>query len=125
MLAELLYARVTERLEAAGYAVQKNGLRDNAELVDEVGRSTPLFVFGSARTIALDKLRERGINLTAVGVPRGGAGYRTQETNVPGTLLELFYISNPQDAALLLDETARAAMARGIADAIIEFLDSR
>jgi N-acetylmuramoyl-L-alanine amidase len=41
---------------------------------------------------------------------------------MPGILVELLFISNPNDAAILSDERARDAMASGIASAVLETL---
>jgi N-acetylmuramoyl-L-alanine amidase len=41
---------------------------------------------------------------------------------MPAALVELLIISNARDAAVLRDEAGRAAMARGVARGILEFL---
>jgi N-acetylmuramoyl-L-alanine amidase len=42
---------------------------------------------------------------------------------MPGALVELLFISSPEDAALLRSEDARNAMARGVVRGIIEQLN--
>jgi N-acetylmuramoyl-L-alanine amidase len=41
---------------------------------------------------------------------------------MPAALVELLMITNSRDASVLRDEAARDAMARGVANAILEFL---
>jgi N-acetylmuramoyl-L-alanine amidase len=41
---------------------------------------------------------------------------------MPGALIELLFITNPSDAAILQNEAAREAMARGITRGILERL---
>jgi N-acetylmuramoyl-L-alanine amidase len=43
---------------------------------------------------------------------------------MPAALIELLIISNPDDAAVLKNNDARQAMARGVARAILDFLES-
>ncbi|MBM4416031.1 MAG: hypothetical protein FJ035_07280 [Chloroflexi bacterium] len=97
-------------------------MHDDAWLVDAVGRDTSLFVLGPERDVSVAELLERGVDRTLAGVTIGEPTLRTRATNMPDVLLELFYISNAQDAALLADEGARAAMARGITAGILRSL---
>lgn len=121
-LAELLSTHVPAQLRAAGFAAQPSKPRDEAGSVDAAGRTTPLFVLGRSRDVTLDELAERGVSSEALGLTSNATAFRTGETNTPGALLELLYVSNEQDAALLRDPKARAAMANGIAQAILAFL---
>ena len=49
------------------------------------------------------------------------AYYVIREAPVPSTLIEVGFVTNPTDAANMLDEAWRAAIARGIADGIDAF----
>lgn len=121
-LAEALSTDVPAQLRAAGFSAPPSKPRDEAGSVDAAGRTTPLLVLGRSRDVTLDELADRGVSPSALGLTPGATAYRTGETNAPGTLLELLYVSNEQDAALLRDPKARAAMASGIAQAILAFL---
>ena len=90
--------------------------------VDAAGRATPLFVLGPERDVSRAELLDRGDDPQALGFGPGQQSMRTSATEMPGALVELLYVSDDADAALLKDEAARAAMARGIAAALIEFL---
>jgi N-acetylmuramoyl-L-alanine amidase len=41
---------------------------------------------------------------------------------MPGALVELLFISNASDAAVLRDDSGREAIARGVADALLQTL---
>ena len=123
-LAGLLRDYVVAELRSLGHEVPSNVWVDS-DLVDGYGRRTPMFVLGPEREISESELADRGLRAHTLGMPSGTTTYRTDETNAPGALLELLYLSNPQDAALLRDEVTRDAMSRGIANAILEFLRSR
>ena len=46
-------------------------------------------------------------------------------TLMPGVLVELLFISNTEDVALLKDDRARETIAQGLAWGILDFLKSR
>lgn len=52
------------------------------------------------------------------------ASPRTGATQMPGVLVELLYISNDADAALLRDPAVCDALARGLASALLQFVDN-
>ena len=64
----------------------------------------------------------RDISPQSLGLDQTAPAYRTAATNAPGVLLELLYVSNDQDAAILRDESARMVMAVGVARAILRYL---
>ena len=43
---------------------------------------------------------------------------------MPSALVELLFVTNPDDAAMLADESARDALARGVANGIISFVET-
>lgn len=124
VLAELLRAHVVAELEALHQDVPSH-LWDDRDLADAYGRHTPMFVLGPERELSADEVAQRGLRPEALGLTGGATSYRTDATNAPGALIELLYLSNEQDAALLRDDVAREAMARGVADAILVFLRAR
>ncbi len=121
-LAMLCIDGVNAALQAAGYPIRARDAMDDAQLVDAAGRGTPMFVIGPERDVPRAELLDRGVDPAVVGMQSDALVWRTSATQMPGTLLELLYISNPDDAALLKDEPMRYAIARGIADGIARFL---
>lgn len=121
-LATLLSTEVADEFGTAGFPVSTSEARDELGSVDAAGRTTPYFVLGRSRVVTRSELADRGVSAGALGMPAARTEYRTNETNAPGALLELLYISNEEDAAMLRDTDARAAMARGIAQAILTTL---
>lgn len=121
-LATLCLDGVNAALRAGGYPVRAREPMDDAQLVDAAGRGTPMFVIGPERDVSRAELVERGVDPAVVGMHPDAPSWRTSATQMPGTLLELLYISNPDDAALLKDERMRYAIARGIADGIARYL---
>lgn len=122
LLADLLCAHVSDQLVAAGYGQPFAQARDEAELVDANGNTSPLFVLGPQRMMTREEVERRGGDPEDVGFSRSAESIDTSATSMPGTLIELLYVSNPDDAALLRDDQARDAMARGIAQGLLEFL---
>ena len=121
-LATLCIEDVNTALQAKGYPIRAREAMDDAQFVDAAGRGTPMFALGPERDVSRAELVERGVNPAVVGMHPDAPSWRTSATQMPGTLLELLYISNPDDAALLKDEPTRYAIARGIADGIARFL---
>lgn len=121
-LADLLLAGVWGELAAAGYRVPSRGTSSDTDLTDAAGHDTPLFVLGPDREVSRAEIIEDGGEPDALGFAPGQDTIRTSATGMPGALVELLFLSNEQDAALLRDDAARAAMARGIAAALLAFL---
>jgi hypothetical protein len=124
-LADLLRAAVWEELAAAGYLVPDRGIAADTDLSDAAGHQTPLFVLGPEREVSRAEILEDGGDPDALGLAPGQESIRTIATQMPGALIELLFASNEEDAALLRDDAAREAMARGIADALAAFLGTR
>lgn len=116
-LAEAIRASVVSVLRAGGYAVDEAVVRVDTEVADSVGRMTPYLVLGAERELTREEMDERGGDWEALGYG-AQTSIRTRATRMPGVLLELFYITNEDDAALLKDDAARHLMAVGIAEAI-------
>ncbi len=73
-------------------------------------------------------LRLERAELEARGIDPSEAGFREQQqvlyargTEMPAVLVELLFVSNERDAAVLRDFQGRQAIARGVAQGIIEF----
>ena len=116
-LAEALRASVVSALRASRYQVDEGVVRMDTEMMDNAGRMTPFLVLGAERELTREEMAERGGDWDALGYG-SQSSIQTRATQMPGVLLELFYITNKDDAALLKDDSARHAMAVGIAEAI-------
>ncbi len=114
-LAALCIEGVNTALQARGYPIRPREAMDDAQLVDAAGRGTPMFVIGPEREVPRGELLDCGVDPAVVGMHPDAPVWRTSATQMPGALLELLYVSNPDDAALLRDEPTRYAIARGIA----------
>ncbi len=127
-LAELALERVLAELRSWGYPAVDRGLKDSACFRSRGGRCFELFVLGAEREWRLGDLRAFTIDPSTLGVAPGDDPNhvlgRTRATQSPGVLVELLFLSNDADADVLRDDTAREAMARGLADAIDAFFGS-
>lgn len=121
-LAESLLANVLRELQAYGYGAVDRGIKDDTCFRERNGRCFPLFLLGPPRTTTREELLRRGIDPGMFGISEGESVATTRATQMPGALVELLFISHPQDAAALADEAARDAMARGVANALLAML---
>jgi N-acetylmuramoyl-L-alanine amidase len=116
---------VLGELSAFGYAAVDRGIKDDTCFRNRNGRCFTLFLLGPARIVRRQELVARGLDPAAFGFREGQETASTRATNMPGVLVELLFISNAADAAVLRDEAGREAMARGIASALLATLDAR
>jgi len=121
-LATLLLDGVSTELRAAGLPAMPRGVIDDACLKPFGGRCYPLFLLGPVRSTDRAEIAARGGTPEGLGLPPGEPALVSRASAMPGALVELLFISSPEDAALLRDETARDAMARGVARGVLEFL---
>ena len=121
-LATLLHDGVTSALQAAALPVAPRGVIDDDCLKPFGGRCYPLFILGPSRTTDRAEIYARGGTPEGLGVAPDQPALVSRASEVPAALVELLFISSPEDAALLRDETARDAMARGVARGILDFL---
>ena len=122
-LATTIQSAVVGEMAAAGTPVVDRGTKDDACLRMFQGRCFPLFVLGPPRNTTGAEIIQRGGTPSELGMAPGQTAVSTRATSMPGVLVELLFISSPADAALLRDEGARDAMARGIARGILEYLN--
>ncbi len=120
-LAQAVHDGVLAELNTAGYGAVARGVKDDSCLRAFQGRCFPLFVLGPDRVTTRDEILRRGGNPDAL-LPPGASEFRSRATQMPAALVELYFISNAEDAAILRSEPAREAMARGIARGIARFL---
>ena len=123
-LAESIRAGLVAALEDHGYGVQPSTIREDTSITDAAGRNTPYFVLGPERPMPRAEMDDRGGDWDALGYGKQSV-IQTRETDMPGVLLELFYVSSEEDAALLKDDSARYYMAQGIALGIQRVLNNR
>lgn len=121
-LASALLDGVTSELRAAGLPAHPRGVIDDDCLKPFFGRCYPLFLLGPTRSTDRPEIEARGGTPEVLGLPPGEPALVSRPSHMPAALVELLFISSPEDAAMLRDEVARDAMARGVARGIIEFL---
>lgn len=122
-LATAIQSAVVGEMAVAGTPVVDRGTKDDACLRMFRGRCFPLFVLGPPRNTTGAEIIQRDATPGELGMAPGQTAVSTRATSMPGVLVELLFISSPADAALLRDEAARDAMARGIARGILEYLN--
>jgi N-acetylmuramoyl-L-alanine amidase len=103
-LARLLLERALASLDAYGYAATDRGLKDDTCFRFRFNRCFPLFLLGPARGATATRPASRA-------------------SEMPGALIESLFVTNAGDAAVLRDDAGRDAIARGIADSILAFLE--
>jgi N-acetylmuramoyl-L-alanine amidase len=123
LLARLLQTHVLRELRAYGYNALDRGLQDDTCFRVFNGVCRPLFVLGPPRETTVEEVLRRGGDPLALGFAPGQSAITSRATNMPGALIELLFVSNEQDAAVLRSETGRQAMARGLAAAIVEYFE--
>jgi len=107
-LARTVQERMIESAQHAGYGVRDRGVIDSSCWRGRNGRCVGLYVLSPAGQTTL-----------------GGNPQAKLPTLMPGVLVELLFISNTEDVALLKDDRARDAIAQGLAWGILDFLKSR
>lgn len=121
-LAQLLLDGVIAEVRAAGFDAISRGAMDDSCLRAFQGRCFPLFLLGPERVTTRDEVLRRGGNPEALGFAPDQDAIRSRATQMPAALMELFFVSNEQDAALLRSDAVREAMARGVARGVLDFL---
>ncbi|MSQ36052.1 MAG: N-acetylmuramoyl-L-alanine amidase [Dehalococcoidia bacterium] len=121
-LAQLLLDGVIAEVRAAGFEAGNRGAKDDSCLRAFQGRCFPLFLLGPERVTTRDEVLRRAGDPEALGFTAGQDAIRSRATQMPAALVELFFVSNAQDAALLRSDDAREAMARGVARGVLDFL---
>jgi N-acetylmuramoyl-L-alanine amidase len=122
VLAQTIQDNVLAELAAYGYNAVDRGIKDDTCFRQRSGRCFPLFLLGPPRTTTREDLLRRGVDPNSLGLEPGQQAITTRATQMPGALVELLFISNAADAAMLADEGAREAMARGVATALLSML---
>jgi N-acetylmuramoyl-L-alanine amidase len=121
--AQMLLDSVIGELRGYGYPAFDRGILDDScwHISRRNGQCLPLFVLGPASVIERDRI-EQFINPALFGFAPGQQELQTRATNMPAALVELLFVSNDADARVLRDDDGRDAIARGLADAILQYL---
>ena len=123
-LAQALQESVLESLAiATGFRAWDRGIREDTcwHFSERWGECSPLFILGPAQEIKRTQIVFFGLDPALLGFAPGQEVLRTRATQMPAALVELLFISNEFEAQVLKDETARQAMAIGIARGIERF----
>ncbi|MBM3141386.1 MAG: N-acetylmuramoyl-L-alanine amidase, partial [Chloroflexi bacterium] len=121
-LAASLYEGALAELAASGYPATGRGVRDDACLRLWRGTCFPLFVLAPERVTTREEVLRRGVDPATAGFALGQDAISSRATAMPGALVELLFISNPADAAILADPRGQDALARGLAAGIERYL---
>ena len=122
LLAQSIQDNVMAEMTRSGYRVRDRGTLDDACLRSFQGTCFPLFVLGPPRVTTRDEVLRRGGDPATLGFSLGQDAIASRATQMPGALVELLFVSNPDDARLLADDAAREALARGVVLGISRFL---
>lgn len=117
-LATLVQRRVLAALAAYGYWARDRGIKDDTTFRFFNGRYLPLFVLGPPRETRREEILRRGGDPELLGFSPGVDVIMSRATEMPGVLVEMLFLTNDADAAVLRDPAGRDAIARGIRDAI-------
>ncbi|RLT38914.1 MAG: N-acetylmuramoyl-L-alanine amidase [Chloroflexi bacterium] len=107
-LARTVQDRMIESTNRAGYGIRDRGIIDSSCWRGGNGRCVGLYVLSPAGQTTL-----------------GGSAQAKVPTLMPGVLVELLFISNTDDVALLKDDRARETIAQGLAWGILDFLKTK
>ncbi|MDA0269582.1 MAG: N-acetylmuramoyl-L-alanine amidase [Chloroflexi bacterium] len=121
-LATHLQTTALGELAAAGFPAVDRGARDTQCMYNRSGTCRGIFVISPPRVTRLEDVLQRGGDPVRAGLAPGETEASTRATLMPAALIELLFVSNPQDAAILAVEESRQAMARGVAAGILAFL---
>ncbi|MCZ6544605.1 MAG: N-acetylmuramoyl-L-alanine amidase [Chloroflexi bacterium] len=118
------FQEVAAELITFGYPLKPRGLlNDRCHSFDaDLGRCLPLFVLGPASTLTRWQVLGAGISPDRFAFGEADI-LTTRATQMPAMLVELLFLSNSADAAMLRSNSARQAMARGVARGIVRFLE--
>lgn len=120
-LSNLIHDSVLNEVRAVGASIAGRGVKDDTCLRAFQGRCFGLFLLSPERVTTRDEILRRGGNPDAL-LPPGQDEFRSRATQMPAALVELLFISNADDAALLRNEAVRDAMARGVVRGITRHL---
>ena len=121
---ELVVGRVFAELHASGYPANSLGAKDDTCWRQFGGVCRSIYVLSPPLTLSRESLENRGYDPEVAGFEPGQNYRSTRGTAMPAVLVELLFTSNANDAAALRNGALRQAMARGVAQGVIDMLDS-
>ena len=124
-LAEQLLYRVFAELFASGYEAPFLGVKDASCHEVRDGRCSPIYVLAPWTLIRSAENLAPDLDPVMRWADAKGDVLLTRGTRMPAALIEGLFVSNPTDASILRTNWGRQAIARGIAQGIIIFLQER
>jgi len=117
----LILSRVQAELLAYGYEAASLGVKDDTcwRQFGSICRS--IYVLSPPLTLQRSVLEAEGVDPLAAGFRDGQNFLSTRGTRMPSVLVELLFVGNEEDAAVLRDFLGRQAIARGVAQGVIQF----
>jgi N-acetylmuramoyl-L-alanine amidase len=120
-LALLLKDQVISELARIGYSARDRGLQDSSCHTVIDGACTSIMVISERTYMTREDVERLGGDPEAAGFNGAQIAY-TRALAMPAALIELLFITNPSDNAMLVGESGREAMARGVANGILQYL---
>ena len=110
-----------------GYQAWDRGIREDScwNISARTGDCSPIFILGPPQEIERGDVIRFGLDPEALGFDPGQDVIVTRATQMPAALVELLFISNEWEAGVLKDETARQAIAIGIARGILRYFSEQ
>jgi N-acetylmuramoyl-L-alanine amidase len=119
-LALLLKDQVIAELARIGYDAVDRGLQDSSCHMVVDGVCSSIMVISERTVMFREDVERQGGDPEAAGF-KGADSLYTRALAMPSALIELLFITNPSDAAMLSSEVGREAMARGVTFAILQY----
>jgi N-acetylmuramoyl-L-alanine amidase len=123
-LALQLKDHVISELARIGYSARDRGLMDSSCHNIINGACSSIMLISERTYITREEVERHGEDPEAFGF-NGAATMNTRALAMPSALIELLFISNASDAAMLASEEGREAMARGVTNGILAYLGNR
>lgn len=121
-LAILLKDNVLSELGRIGYGARDRGLMDSSCHTVIDGVCTSIMVISERTYMTREEVERSGGDPAAAGFTAGSDIAYTRALAMPAALIELLFITNPSDNAMLGSDIGRDAMARGVANGILGYL---
>jgi len=120
-LAVALKDNVVSELGRIGYGARDRGLMDSSchDVID--GSCTTIMVISERTYMTREDVERQGGDPAAAGFTPGSDIAYTRALAMPAALIELLFVTNPSDNAMLGSEIGRDAIARGVANGILSY----
>ena len=121
----LILGRVLVELSAVGYESWSLGTKDDTCWRQFGSTCRSIYVLSPPITLHREDLLARGYDPAEAGFAPAQEVLFTRGTSMPAVLVELLFTSNPDDAAALRNGVIRQALAKGVAQGVLEMLRSQ